>query len=61
MKNIKKNQVINLGPNSKLLKEYKSQLIELNTEQFEAGIGLILGDAYIRSRDEGKLYCMQFE
>lgn len=61
MKNIKKNQVMNLGPNSKLLKEYKSQLIELNIEQFEAGIGLILGDAYIRSRDEGKTYCMQFE
>lgn len=34
MKNINKNQVINLGSNSKLLKEYKSQLIELNTEQF---------------------------
>lgn len=61
MHNIKKNQVMNLGPNSKLLKEYKSQLIELNIEQFEAGIGLILGDAYIRSRDEGKTYCMQFE
>lgn len=61
MKYITKQQIINLGPNSKLLKQYKAQLTRLTLLQLEAGVGLILGDAYIRSRDEGKTYCMQFE
>lgn len=46
-KNIKtlitKDQVKDLGPNSKLLKQYKQQFTKLTQEQFDAGIGLILG------------------
>lgn len=61
MKYITKQQIKNLGPNSKLLKQYKSQLKGLTPLQFETGVGLILGDAYIRSRDGGQTYCMQFE
>lgn len=61
MKYITKDQIQNLGPNSKLLKQYKAQLTRLNSLQFEAGVGLILGDASIRTRDGGQTYCMQFE
>ena len=49
MKNILKNEVIGLGPNSAKLKEYKDSLIELSIEQKEAIIGLMLGDASLQS------------
>lgn len=61
MKFIKKEQIKNLGSNSKLLKQYKSQLTNLTSEQLEIAVGLLLGDAYIRSRDNGKTNCIQFE
>ena len=61
MKNILKNEVIGLGPNSTKLKEYKDSLIELSIEQKEAIIGLMLGDASLQSQNKGKTYRMKFE
>ncbi|MGH4365426.1 hypothetical protein ACRFB9_28415, partial [Klebsiella pneumoniae] len=60
MKNIKKNQLINLPPNSKLLKQYKSQLIQLNIQQFQPPIPLILPHPYIPTPHQPKLYSIQF-
>ena len=61
MKNIFKNEVIGLGPNSAKLKEYKDSLIELTIEQKEAIIGLMLGDASLQSKNKGKTYRIKFE
>ena len=61
MKNILKNEVIGLGPNSAKLKEYKDSLIELTIEQKEAIIGLMLGDASLQSQNKGKTYRVKFE
>ena len=61
MKNILKNEVIGLGPNSTKLKEYKDSLIELSIEQKEAIIGLMLGDASLQSQNKGKTYRIKFE
>ena len=60
MKNILKNEVIGLGPNSAKLKEYKDSLIELTIEQKEAIIGLMLGDASLQSQNKGKTYRIKF-
>ena len=56
-----KNLIIGLGPNSKLVKEYKKSLISLNTEQWEASIGLMLGDASLQTQNGGKTYRLKFE
>ena len=61
MKNILKNEVIGLEPNSTKLKEYKDSLIELSIEQKEAIIGLMLGDASLQSQNKGKTYRIKFE
>ena len=61
MKNILKNEVIGLGPNSTKLKEYKDSLIDLSIEQKEAIIGLVLGDASLQSQNKGKTYRIKFE
>ena len=61
MKNIFKNEVIGLGPNSAKLKEYKDSLIELTIEQKEAIIGLMLGDASLQSQNKGQTYRIKFE
>ena len=61
MKNILKNEVKGLGPNSTKLKEYKDSLIELSIEQKEAIIGLMLGDASLQSQNKGKTYRIKFE
>ena len=61
MNNILKNEIIGLGPNSKLVKEYKKKLIELTEIQKEAAIGLMLGDASLQSQNKGKTYRMKFE
>ena len=50
-----------LGPNSKLLKQYKESLGGLTEVQREAAIGLILGDASLQTQDKGKTYRMKFE
>lgn len=56
-----KKKIIGLGPNSKLVKEYKNSLTKLNAEQFKASIGLMLGDASLQSQNNGKTYRMKFE
>lgn len=54
MVNIKKEQLIGVSPNSKLLKEYKNSLQALSSVQWEASIGLILGDRKFYSTDDTK-------
>jgi len=58
---INKSQVIGLGPNSNLVKAYKESLKNLSTIQFEAAIGLMLGDASLQTQNKGKTYRMKFE
>ena len=58
---MKKDLLIGLSPNSKLIKEYKKSLISLNTEQWEASIGLMLGDASLQTQNNGKNYRLKFE
>lgn len=56
-----KNLIIGQGPNSKLIKEYKQSLISLNSKQWEASIGLMLGDASLQTQNNGKTYRLKFE
>ena len=63
---IDKNLLIGKGPNSKIFKDYKNSLVGLNQEQWEASIGLVLGDASLQSQsrksfEEGKTYRIKFE
>lgn len=59
---INKSEVLGgLGPNSKLLKQYKESLGELSAVQREAAIGLMLGDASLQTQNGGKTYRMKFE
>nr|BBG67072.1 hypothetical protein [Stropharia rugosoannulata] len=50
-----------ISPNSNLLKIYKEQLNSLSNEQWEASIGLILGDASLNTQNKGKTYRIKFE
>jgi len=58
---IKKHEVIGLGPNSNLLKKYKESLVKLSQVQWEAAIGLMLGDASLQTQNNGKTFRMKFE
>ena len=58
--NMKKEQLIGVSPNSKLFKEYKKSLTCLSQIQFDASIGLVLGDASLNTSN-GKTYRMKFE
>jgi LAGLIDADG DNA endonuclease family len=58
---ILKSQIIGLGPNSNLVKAYKESLNNLSRIQFEASIGLMLGDASLQTQNKGKTYRMKFE
>lgn len=58
---INKPEVVGLGPNSKLLKQYKESLGKLSKVQWEAAIGLMLGDASLPTQNKGKTYRMKFE
>lgn len=58
---IKKNDIINVGPNSNLLKAYKTQYSKLSLLQKEVSIGLILGDAYLYTRNNAKSFAIKFE
>ena len=49
------------SPNSKVLKEYKMTLKNLNNIQYEAAIGLMLGDASLQSQNKGKTHRLKFE
>lgn len=55
-----KKKIVGLGPNSRLVKEYKNSLTKLNTEQYQASIGLMLGDASLQSQNKGKTYRIKF-
>ena len=61
MKNLNKENLIGISPNSKLLKEYKKSLVELNQIQFESAIGMMLGDSSLQSQNKGKTYRLKFE
>ena len=56
-----KNEIKGLGPNSNKLKQYKESLVKLSQIQWEAAIGLMLGDASLQSQNKGKTYRMKFE
>ena len=56
-----KTEIIGVGPNSHIVKEYKNSLIELSQIQKEAAIGLLLGDVSLQSQNEGKSYRLKFE
>ena len=58
---IRKENLIGKSPNSKIVKEYKNSLINLTDIQWEASIGLILGDANLQTQNNGKTYRMKFE
>lgn len=58
---INKELLIGLSPNSRLMKEYKQSLNCLSDKQWEASIGLILGDASLQTQNNGKTYRMKFE
>jgi hypothetical protein len=61
MRKIDKKELIGLSPNSKLLKEYKESLPNLSSIQYEALIGLMLGDVSIQSQNGGKTHRIKFE
>jgi len=58
---INKQLLIKAGPNSKLMREYKESLTDLNNSQWEASIGLMLGHASLQSQNEGKTHRIKFE
>lgn len=49
------------GPNNKALKEYKFQLKSLSKIQWDASIGLMLGDASLQTQNKGITYRIKFE
>ena len=61
MNKINKSDIIGKSPNSKLMREYKASLFSLNKNQYEASIGLMLGDASLQTQNKGKSYRMKFE
>lgn len=61
MKNINKLSLKGLNPNSKLIREYKNSLSSLSKDQWEASIGLMLGDASLQTQNKGQTYRLKFE
>nr|NP_038225.1 endonuclease homologue protein [Wickerhamomyces canadensis]Q34807.2 RecName: Full=Probable intron-encoded endonuclease 1 [Wickerhamomyces canadensis]6X1J_A Chain A, Probable intron-encoded endonuclease 1 [Wickerhamomyces canadensis]BAA06580.2 endonuclease homologue protein [Wickerhamomyces canadensis] len=58
---INKKDLLGLGPNSKLIKDYKKQWTTLSKIQEETLIGNILGDVYIKKLKRNKHFLLQFE
>lgn len=58
---IDKSLLLNAGPNSKIMRDYKNSLKLLNNIQREASIGLLLGDASLQSQNKGKTFRLKFE
>ena len=56
-----KNKLKNVSPNSKIIRDYKKSLSSLSKNQWEASIGLMLGDASLQTQNKGKTYRMKFE
>lgn len=52
---------LSCGLNSKLLKEHKKSLVFLSNIQWEASIGLMVGDASLQTQNKGRDYRMKFE
>lgn len=50
-----------LSPNSTIFRYYKETLLGLNDMQYQAAIGLILGDASIQKAKNGKSALLKFE
>jgi hypothetical protein len=61
MTKIKKNDLLGISPNSEKIKNYKESLFSLSKFQYEASIGLMLGDASLNSQNDGKSYRLKFE
>lgn len=61
MKIINKQLLIGKSPNSKLVKDYKESLTCLSADQWDASIGLVLGDASLQTQNNGKTYRIKFE
>lgn len=61
MDKINKLQLLGANPNSKVFKVYKESLHQLTQEQWEAAIGLMLGDASLQTQNNGKTFRMKFE
>jgi hypothetical protein len=61
MQILDKNLLIGKSPNSKQVKDYKETLVCLTVEQWEASIGLMLGDASLQTQNEGRTYRLKFE
>ena len=63
--NIDKKCLLNAGPNSKIMKDYKNSLYSLTDIQAprvsEASIGLLLGDASLQTQNNGKTFRLKFE
>jgi len=51
----------NKSPNSKSLRDYKMTFSKLSLIQWEASIGLMLGDASLQTQNKGRTYRMKFE
>jgi len=60
-KKINKQELIGISPNSNKFKEYKESLSKLSNIQWEASVGLMLGDASLQTQNKGKTYRMKFE
>jgi len=58
---VNKNELIKVSPNSKIMKQYKASLNNLNDIQWQASIGLMLGDASLQTQNKGKTYRLKFE
>lgn len=65
MNKINKLQLKGANPNSKVFKAYKDSLLQLTQEQWEASIGLMLGDASLQTQNKRasarKTFRMKFE
>lgn len=61
MNKITKFQLIGANPNSQIFKSYKDSLTQLTQEQWEASIGLMLGDASLQTQNNRKTFRMKFE
>lgn len=60
MKNLKFT-ALGSNPNSNAMKKYKESLHSLSKAQYEASIGLMLGDASLQTQNKGKTFRLKFE
>lgn len=58
---INKDKLVGVSPNSRLFKEYQDSLKALSVDQWEASIGLVLGDVSLQTQNKGKTFRIKFE